>query len=279
MGIGSLLKAAAASVGGVLFVSYLGYIKPLKYYARMAVYVFCILVSATYGVVISVLLTFVGKRRLVQHLVARFFQKMAGALLNIHFKIENEKVLTDTRPAIIISNHQSMLDVLLLGAIFPPYTSVTAKKSLKYYPFLGWYMWASGSVFLNRTNRANALKAFEDAKLEIKNHNQNVFMFPEGTRSHAFEPEMLPFKKGAFHFAIQCQIPIVPVVAANYSHIWSQPHKVIETGTIPVRVLDPVPTKGLTSADVNELVARVRKSMMDASVELGYATVDFHVAK
>ncbi|PRT54364.1 putative 1-acyl-sn-glycerol-3-phosphate acyltransferase [Wickerhamiella sorbophila] len=271
MGIGSLLKTAAASVGGVLFVSYLGFIKPLKYYGRMAAYVMCVLISATYGVLLSAVLVFVGKRRLVQHLVARFFLCLTSVVMGIHMKVENAETLTNTRPAVFISNHQSMLDVLVLGAIFPPYTSVTAKKSLKYYPFLGWFMWASGSVFLNRTNRANALKAFEDAKVEIKKYKQSVFMFPEGTRSHAFSPEMMPFKKGAFHLAIQSQLPVVPIVVSNYSRIWSQPHNHISTGTVPIRVLDPVPTKGLTAADVDSLIAKVRENMLKASTELGYA--------
>jgi len=60
--------------------------------------------------------------------------------------VENEGVL-DTRPAVFVSNHQSELDIVFLGRVFPKHCSVTAKRSLKYIPFLGWFSMRS-FVFL-----------------------------------------------------------------------------------------------------------------------------------
>lgn len=60
--------------------------------------------------------------------------------------MENEGVL-DTRPAVFVSNHQSELDIVFLGRVFPKHCSVTAKRSLKYIPFLGWFSMCS-LVFL-----------------------------------------------------------------------------------------------------------------------------------
>jgi lysophosphatidate acyltransferase len=101
---------------------------------------------------------------------------------------------------------------------------------------------------------------------------------------------MLPFKKGAFHLAVQAQVPIVPIICQNYWHLYHA--GVLEPGTLrivgkrytqsmvdsrqhiahqPHRpaynhfsriVLDPVPTAGLTSADVPELMLRVRDFMV-----------------
>lgn len=70
---------------------------------------------------------------------------------------------------------------------------------------------------------------------------QSVFIFPEGTRSYADHATMLPFKKGAFHLAVQAQVPIVPVVVANYSHILSLKRKRFTSGTIPVKGRQPHP--------------------------------------
>lgn len=56
--------------------------------------------------------------------------------------MENEGVL-DTRPAVFVSNHQSELDIVFLGRVFPKHCSVTAKRSLKYIPFLGWFSMCS----------------------------------------------------------------------------------------------------------------------------------------
>lgn len=126
------------------------------------------------------------------------------------------------------------LDVLMLGCVFPKYTSVTAKKSLKYWPFLGWFMTLSKTVFIDRANRATARAAFDGAANTMRTERQNVFIFPEGTRSYAEKPELLPFKKGAFHLAIQAQVPIVPVVVANYSHVLNVKKQSFSPGTVEV---------------------------------------------
>ena len=92
----------------------------------------------------------------------------------VEFDIVSGQEHLNTRPCVIIGNHQSELDVLLLGTIFPPYCSVTAKSSLNLMPFLGWFMALSGTVFIDRSNRSDALKAFEGAAEEIKRERQNV---------------------------------------------------------------------------------------------------------
>ena len=141
----------------------------------------------------------------------------------------------------LIGNHQSELDVLLLGAIFPPYCSVTAKRSLRLVPFLGWFMALSGTVFIDRSNSASAHAAFDKAAAEMRKERQSVFIFPEGTRSYAEGPEMGPFKKGAFHLAVKAGVDIVPVVAGNYWGVLSVREKRFRGGSIPV--------KGKTAAD------------------------------
>lgn len=86
-------------------------------------------------------------------------------------------------------------------------------------PVLGWFMALSGSVFIDRANSKSARGAMQGAADEMKQRGQSVWMFPEGTRSYAEEPGLLPFKKGAFHLAVQAGVPIVPVVSANYSNV------------------------------------------------------------
>lgn len=143
--------------------------------------------------------------------------------------------LNTTRPAVFIGNHQTELDVLMLGCIFPKYCSVTAKKSLKSTPFLGWFMSLSGSVFIDRNNSNDARAAMAGAAKEITTEKQSVYMFPEGTRSYSKEPMLLPFKKGAFHLAVQAGVPIVPVVVANYSDILYVKAWRFRSGSIPVK--------------------------------------------
>lgn len=93
---------------------------------------------------------------------------------------------------------------------------------------------------------------------------QNVFIFPEGTRSYYDYPDLLSFKKGAFHLAIQAQVPIVPIVVANYSKVLNVKRKIFTSGHIPIKILEPISTKGKRKEDVDALVQEVREKMLTA---------------
>ena len=215
---------------------YLPTIPVLGFAARLLASYASLLLCATYGVLASIALRLFGKHRLAQWAVARSFDLVMRYTTGVRFVIvEGERCLTSKRPMVIIGNHQTELDVLFLGRIFPKYCSVTAKKSLARVPFLGWFMSLSGTVFIDRVDRSQAMKAFEGAAREMKEHRQNVFIFPEGTRSYAREPIMLPFKKGAFHLAVQAGVDICPVVAENYSRVLDVRAKRFVGGMIRVK--------------------------------------------
>lgn len=93
-----------------------------------------------------------------------------------------------------------------------------------------------------------------------------LFAFPEGTRSHMVLPELLPFKKGVFHLAIQTQIPIVPVVCENYHRLYAS-KKRFEAGEFRVAVLPPISTEGMTENETDKLIKMVRDVMFEQLVE------------
>ncbi|BDD63093.1 1-acylglycerol-3-phosphate O-acyltransferase [Monascus purpureus] len=238
------------------------------FFARCLASYGSLLLCATYGVIASVVLRLVGYGRVSQWATARSFKWVMRYTTGVEFNIVEGIEYLSTRPAVFIGNHQSELDVLMLGAVFPPYCSVTAKKSLKQVPFLGWFMTLSRTVFIDRANRETAVKAFDGAAEEMRTHRQSVFIFPEGTRSYSDQPELLPFKKGAFHLAIKAGVPIVPIVAENYSHILSPRNMRFEAGTINVKVLPPISTTGMTPADVDNLVNSTRESMLKTLLDM-----------
>jgi len=217
------------------------------FFARLLASWPALLFGALYGVVASIVLTLAGKQGISQWATGRAFQVAMRAATGVTFSVEDPAgVLAATRPAVFVGNHQTSLDVLMLACMFPRYCSVTAKTSLKYYPFLGWFMALSGTVFIDRANRQDARQAMSGAADAIRSRRQSVYIFPEGTRSNAQEALLLDFKKGAFHLAVQAGVPIVPVVVANYSHIYSTKKWVFRSGTIPIRgkpALPPRPTK------------------------------------
>ncbi|KAI1261182.1 hypothetical protein F5Y18DRAFT_402830 [Xylariaceae sp. FL1019] len=228
-----------------------------------------LVICAIYGALASIALRIVGKEQIAQWTTARCFKYIMALTTGVTFEVEDPNKYLDTvRPAVFIGNHQTELDVLMLGCMFPKYCSVTAKKALKKVPFLGWFMALSGTVFIDRKNSKDARDAMAGAASEIQRKKQSVYMFPEGTRSYAKEPTLLPFKKGAFHLAVQAGVPIVPVVVANYSHILHIKSFVFNGGKIPIKVLDPIPTTGLTPEDVDELARSTRELMLSEMTAL-----------
>ncbi|CAL3968669.1 hypothetical protein PZA11_004674 [Diplocarpon coronariae] len=228
-----------------------------------------LIISASYGVIVSVFLRLLGQGRSSQWATARFFKYVMRFTTGITFTIDDPNdYLTTTRPAVFIGPHQSELDILMLGYIFPKWCSVTAKKSLKSMPFLGWFMSLSYTVFIDRANSTNARHAMAGASEEIKREKQSVYMFPEGTRSYAKEPTLLPFKKGAFHLAVQAGVPIVPVAVANYSDVLYVPGWKFKTGNIAIKVLKPIETKDLQHADVEDLTRDTRELLLQEIVAL-----------
>jgi lysophosphatidate acyltransferase len=139
-------------------------------------------------------------------------------------------------------------------------------------------VWASKTVFIDRGNSKNARAAFDGAAKHIRDERQSVFIFPEGTRSYYSKPDLLPFKKGAFHLAVQAQVPIVPIVSANYSNVltmkggwkkWS-----FKSGRIPVKVLRPIKTQGLKADSVEEISRWCRDDMLRTVQEMGVGSAE-----
>ena len=210
----------------------------LGFIARtMAAYI-SLIACAAYGTVASAILRVFGLHfAYAQWTTAKAFKHLGIYTMGVKFDIldNGEEILNSTRPAVFVLNHQTELDVLLLGWIWPKNCSVTAKKSLRNIPFLGWYMTLSGTIYIDRVDRNAAMKAFESAAKAMKIKKQSVVIFPEGTRSYSLEPALLPFKKGAFHLAVQGGVDIVPIVAENYSGVLSPKLRRFNAGTIRVK--------------------------------------------
>lgn len=251
----------------------MGSLQKLKFLVKSFIFGTLISSCALYGVVASIFLRLIGKAEYAQYTVARTFYWLFSRLMGITITIKNEHLLY-RRPSVVISNHQSALDILILGKVFQPGYTVTAKKALKYFPFLGWFMLASKTFFLDRAKGEKARKVLDEALLSLKENERSLFMFPEGTRSATKKLDMLPFKKGAFHLAKQAKIPVIPVAVQNYSTLFLSKDKTFKRGEIVIEVLEPEPTDQLESKeDVDELALRVRNNMLKSIELMGYASI------
>lgn len=257
----------------------MGFFQTTKFYLKTFVAANIFFGCALYGVVASIVLVPLGKKHLIQWSVARVFYATFSTLLNIKIKVNNEHNLTDNLPGILIGNHQSTLDILYLGRMFPKGCTVTSKRSIQYIPLLGWFMTLSGTFFLDRSNRQKSIETLNKALAKLKAEKRSLFMFPEGTRSYLKELYLGPFKKGAFHLAVQAQVPLLPIVVSNTSNIINFKDKIFNSGTIVIECLPPIPTAGLTKEDVGNLTEQSRNVMLDAVEKLGYSKVGVAASK
>ncbi|KAI5953488.1 SLC1 [Candida jiufengensis] len=248
------------------------FLTQVKFYLKSIIFGSLIAGCALYGVIASLILRLIGKVEYAQYTVARAFYYTFKFFLGVDIKIKNEHYLKDL-PAIVISNHQSALDIHILGRIFQPGYTVTSKKSLKYVPFLGWFMALSGTFFLDRAKSTKAKKVLDGALASLRKEKRALFMFPEGTRSAYESLQLLPFKKGAFHLAKQAKIPIIPVVVSNTSTIFNSKNKIFNRGEINIEVLPPVSTAELeTNEDVSKCCEDVRNDMLKVLKKNGFST-------
>lgn len=262
--MGKLLSALAStsSVSFVLLTLASARSQKARYYLNSFLYMLSLSVCSSLGVVYAICLSLIpGKRFNTNYLVARSFYAMAGTLIGYKISLEGAEHLQN-RPSIMLGNHQSMLDILYLGRVFPPGSIIMAKKELKLAPLLGQFMTLGGNAFIDRKSRSSAIKTMAQTGQHMRENKLALFIFPEGTRSHMATPGLLPLKKGAFHLAIQTQLPIIPIVCENYHRMFDSKTR-FDGGELRVAVLPPVETKGLTDNDVDQLLETVEKQMKD----------------
>ncbi|GAA5804375.1 hypothetical protein HPULCUR_009863 [Helicostylum pulchrum] len=241
------------------------------FYYRSAMSMVCLLICSIYGFTISLFLPLIGKTNYINSSVAVLYHTLSCFFTGLKVECEGQENLKKVEgPAIYVCNHQASVDLILLGAVYPNNTTIVAKKALKYYPFLGWFMTLSNAIFLDRKNRDSAVKQAKQAAADIHKKNINVWIFPEGTRGHESEVTLLPFKKGAFYMAVQARVPIIPVVFANYYEFYSAKEKRFNPGTIRCKILPPISTQFIKeeSSDVQKFADDCREQMLAALKEI-----------
>lgn len=181
------------------------------------------------------------------------------AAAGIPVTISGTEHLAPEGPQIIIANHASFFDILALLAWLPVNAKFIAKKELFAIPVLGGAMRASGHVRLDRRNRGQAFSAYENASKEMREKKLTVVVYPEGTRT--LTGELLPFKKGAFVFAIEAGAPIVPCYVSGAFGIQPKGSIRVRKSAMHIALAERVPVDGLTVHDRDALLNTVESAM------------------
>ena len=190
-------------------------------------------------------------------IASRGARRMMRAL-GVRFEVRGlEKVLPGI-PCVFTQNHRSHFDIPALLAALPS-ARFAAKQELFAQPVLGAAMRALGVIPIDREHPEAAKRALDLAARQ-PGGGGSLVIFPEGEEA---EPgQMLPFKAGAFVFALRTGLPVVPVAIHNTAAILARGDALaISSGRVVVEILDPIETRALTVEDRARVAAQARTAL------------------
>jgi fatty-acyl-CoA synthase len=132
-------------------------------------------------------------------------------------------------PAVLVANHASYLDVVVLLATLPLSVRIVAKARLASYPILGTIIRRAGYLEVQRGTSAAA----HDLVATLRN-SESLFVFPEGTFVRG--PGVLPFRLGAFHAAVGTSTPVLPIALVGTRAFWPDERWLLTHGPIELVV-------------------------------------------
>jgi 1-acyl-sn-glycerol-3-phosphate acyltransferase len=193
-------------------------------------------------------LIFLGiiNRRMWLYPLAKWGAKTWLAACGAKVRVSGTENLEDGRSYVFISNHRSYLDTATLFFYSGRKMGLVAKKELLKVPVLGQGMSFVNIIAIDRTNPEKAMQSMKKAR-DVMGDGYSFGVFVEGTR--AMPGELLPFKKGAFHLAMQTDAQIVPVAIRNTDWMMGKKTGGAFGGTIEMVLLPPIETKGLSEED------------------------------
>ncbi len=194
------------------------------------------------------------RRRVALHLYSCFwasFYVYANPLWRC--RIAGRRKLPWSGPAVIVANHASLVDILVLYGLYRPFRWVSKESNFRV-PFVGWNMTLNGHVSLKRGDRESIKRMMAQCH-ELLGWGSPVLIFPEGTRT--MTGALQPFKDGAFRLARDTGAPLVPVaVSGTYETLPKTGLVLRHRMDARVEVLDPIDPADFPDAEALKEAAR-----------------------
>lgn len=190
--------------------------------------------------------------------------KTLSFIFNIKLIVKGNHNLQD-RNYIFAANHASLIDIPLLLIAVNRYTVFIAKSELSKIPIFKSILDRAGFIFVDRKNNDSAVKSMNNLMDDVKKIPRSVAIFPEGTRTS--DGNLLPFKKGAAIFAINTDIPVIPVaISGTYS--WSKKKLFdISQSVISFEFGEPITTENYSFDDRDYLTEKIKTNIKNMKID------------
>jgi 1-acyl-sn-glycerol-3-phosphate acyltransferase len=243
-------------------------IKPLFYlYQLYKFFLFYPLLGIGWSVLFSVFMAFfIVRLRTIAAKIAVLWARYSCLITPMSVRVTGLENLDPSRSYVLVANHQSQYDIFVIYGWLPVDFKWVLKIELRKVPIIGPFCHRMGHVFVDRSNTEAALAAINSARERIRN-GTSIMFFPEGTRSR--DGKLLPFKKGAFNFAVDIGLPVLPLSIIGTKDVLPDKTTALFPGRAHLVIHRPIPVEIYDRRNLDELMARARDAIQAGLDEYG----------
>lgn len=221
-----------------------------------------VLVPAVTGLLLGITVAaLTANRRRGLNVLTRFLGQFGAWIAGMKVEIKGLPIGGLKGPALVVLNHQSGLDPIIVCHVIKSNVVGIAKRQLKYNPLLGPLFWFAESIFVDRADREQRRIALQGARIAFS-RGLIVAVAPEGRRQSA-EP-LAPFRLGGFRLATDAGVPIVPLVIHDSAKLLPPRSRELRPGTVHVDILPAIDTREWQDKTDEALAAFVHAAMLQA---------------
>jgi 1-acyl-sn-glycerol-3-phosphate acyltransferase len=204
-----------------------------------------------------------SKQRLAQHFRLRWSAQTLRFFLGVPALEELKKKVSHLpEQFILISNHRSNLDPLLVAVIARPLVFLSKKSVLKT-PVVGRWMRLCGDVSVDRSEKSSREESLNQMRNRLE-RGDSLLIFPEGTRQTDPNTPLGDFRDGAFNLASQSGVPIVALVLKDTDFIWRKGSFVLDLKPLQFAVSDPIQSVGRDARELKDHAIQTMKNMIQS---------------
>lgn len=187
-----------------------------------------------FAVTVSIVIVLMYLFRSKNHTIRKIWASLQMKLLGINIEEVGE---LDNSADLLIANHQSLLDIVVVEYIHSRDIAWVAKKEIAKLPFFGHILKAPNMIIIDRENKAGLIKLMREVKDRLSK-NRPIAIFPEGTRSDG--KRVLKFKSGAKMVAQKFNLKVQPIVLIGTREIFDSKKLNAKPGVVKIIYLDSV---------------------------------------
>lgn len=235
--------------------------KQLLYVLRSLHTGIAVLIPAMVGLCLGVMVAILtANRRRGLNVLTRFLGRFGAWIAGMKVEVRGLPSGGLKGPAMVVLNHQSGLDPIIVCHVIETNVIGIAKKELKYNPLLGPLFWFAESIFVDRADKEQKRSTLIPVQ-QAFSRGLIIAVAPEGRRQSA-EP-LAAFRTGAFRLAVEAGVPVIPFVIHDSARLLGTRRTDLHPGTVHVEVLPAIDASMWRDKSVQALTDHVYSLMRE----------------